>query len=107
VVAGAVFIVWLRRSRGGGPAARAATAPPRFYARLLRALARQGLRPGPEETAREFAARAARALPGAALALEGVTAGYERVRFGAVKLDARELAALETAAASLRRPRAG
>ncbi len=107
VVAGAVFIVWLRRRRGGGPAARAATAPPRFYVRLLRALARQGLRPGPEETAREFAARAARALPGAAPALEGVTAGYERVRFGAVKLDARELAALETAAASLRRSRVG
>ena len=107
MVAGAVFIVWLRRRRGGGPAARAATAPPRFYARLLRALARQGLRPGPEETAREFAARAARALPGAAPALEGVTAGYERVRFGAVKLDARELAALEAAAESLRRSRAG
>jgi hypothetical protein len=39
--------------------------------------------------------------------LEGVTAGYERVRFGAVTLDTRELADLEAAAESLRRSRAG
>jgi hypothetical protein len=102
-----MVLVWRRRRRAGRPAARAATAPPRFYARLLRALARQGLRPGPGETAREFAARAARALPGAAPVLEGVTAGYERVRFGAVTLDTRELADLEAAAESLRRSRAG
>ena len=105
VAGGAAFMLW-RRRRGGGPAARTATAPPRFYARLLRALARQGLRPGPGETAREFAARAARALPGAAPVLEEMTAGYERVRFGAATLDARELAALEAAAESLRRARA-
>jgi len=100
--AGVVILLRLRRRRAGGPAARAAAALPRFYARLLRALARRGLRPGAGETAREFAARAARALPAAAPALEGVTAGYERVRFGAVTLEASELAALEAAAASLR-----
>jgi transglutaminase-like putative cysteine protease len=107
VAAGVIVMVRLRRRPGGGPAARAATALPRFYARLLRALARQGLRPEPGETAREFAARAGRAMPAAAPVLEGVTADYERVRFGAVTLDARELAALEAVAESLRPTRTG
>jgi protein-glutamine gamma-glutamyltransferase len=106
VATGVAVFVWVRRRRGDGPGGRAAVATPRFYARLLRALARQGLRPDPGETAREFAARAARTLPGAAPVLEGVTAGYERVRFGAATLDARELAALEAAAELLRRVRA-
>ena len=41
---------------GGRPSPDAVM--PRFYARALRALARQGLAPTPGETAREFAGRA-------------------------------------------------
>ncbi|MDP2627020.1 MAG: DUF4129 domain-containing protein, partial [Candidatus Rokubacteria bacterium] len=76
-------------------------------ARALRALARHGLRPAPGETAREFCARAAAAVPGWAEPLASLTAAYERARFGVSALTAGEEAALEGWLAALSRPRAG
>ncbi len=73
---------------------RARSRMPRFYARALRALARRGLRPGPGETAREFSARVAVAVPAWAGPVAALTAAYERARFGAVALTAPEEMAL-------------
>ena len=95
-------VLWLWRRPGGLTSARPADRMPAFYARALRALARRGLRPGAGETAREFGARAAAALPGATPALARLTEGYERVRFGDATLDATERTALEACASSLR-----
>jgi hypothetical protein len=92
--------LWWRGSRA--VSSRAADRMPSFYARALRALARRGLRPAPSETAREFGARAAGALPVAAAAMGRVTAGYERVRFGEAPLDAEERAELDACVESLR-----
>lgn len=83
------------------PRARVARAMPAFYARALRALARRGLEPAPGETAREFAARVAATAPACARPLDRLTAGYERVRFGAERVDAAEATALAAAAAAL------
>jgi hypothetical protein len=74
---------------------------PRFYSRALGVLAGRGLRPMPAETAREFAARVGRTVPRWAPAVATLTEGYERVRFGAVPLDAPGLAAVEGALAAL------
>ena len=106
LLAAAAVALALLRGRAA-PAARAARRIPRFYARALRALARRGLRPAPGETAREFCARAAAAVPGWAEPLASLTAAYERARFGASALTAGEEAALEGWLAALSRPRAG
>ncbi len=94
--------IWLWRRERRVASTRAADRVPVFYARALRALARRGLRPMPSETAREFGARAAGALPGAAPALARLTVGYERVRFGEGALEAAERAELEACAEALR-----
>ena len=59
---GVAVFVWVRRRRGDGPGRARRWRRP-LHARLLRALARQGLTPGSGETAREFAARAAGLCP--------------------------------------------
>ena len=94
---------WLLWRRAPGPAARAAApAMPRFYARALRALARRGFRRARTETAREFARRVEVEAPGVATALSGLTATYERCRFGAGTLTDEETAVMEAAIAVLR-----
>lgn len=87
--AGAAAVL-LRRATG--PAAVRPPAPPAFYARALRALARRGLAPAPGETAREFAQRVERSTPACAAALGQLTGAYERVRFGARALTPAEAA---------------
>jgi hypothetical protein len=64
------------------------------YERMLRRLARLGLRPGRGETAREFCLRVAADLPEARAAVEEITRVYEAVRFGAAALAPDELARL-------------
>jgi transglutaminase-like putative cysteine protease len=82
---------------------RAVGAPPRFYQRALRALARRGLVPEPAETARQFYARALRQIPGSAEPLGRITTEYERARFGSAELTDRELRELEQCLAALDR----
>jgi transglutaminase-like putative cysteine protease len=101
LVAGGLLVAFWARGRTD-LVSRAAGRPPRFYVRALRALARRGLRPGAGETAREFAARVRRALPGHEERLAALTAGYERVRFGGVALSPAEVSALEADAGRLR-----
>jgi transglutaminase-like putative cysteine protease len=100
VLAAAIIalLVGVGRARGG----RAAAAIPRFYQEAMRALARGGLRPGPDETAREFCRRVTGETPGVAPALERITAQYERVRFGAGALSAAEATELEARVRELR-----
>jgi transglutaminase-like putative cysteine protease len=100
VVAGAVAIALIgRRARAG--ADRGAHAMPRFYERALHALARRGLAPEADETAREFAERVSRAAPAMADPFARVTIGYERTRFGGQTLAAEELRGLERSVAAL------
>jgi hypothetical protein len=94
----AVAARWWSRS---ATAAGAAVGMPRFYARALRILARRGLRPTPAETAREFAARVARAAPPCAAAVVALTECYEHVRFGGLALDDPKHAIVERALAAL------
>jgi transglutaminase-like putative cysteine protease len=94
-VALAALVVWRRR----GPLAAGGGEVPAFYARALRVLARRGLRPGPAETAREFAARWAGAPWAAPLAM--LTTVYERVRFGGAVLTPAESADVAAALAAL------
>jgi len=100
LVAGLLWL-WGRRRVDG--AACAAHRVPRFYERALRALARQGLRPAPDETAREFCARVALASPGRGAPLAALTTAYERARFAARPPTTTELAALEASLAALAR----
>jgi hypothetical protein len=96
-----VFVTawFLRRHAPGATRRAAATAVPRFYLQALRALARRGFRRGSTETAREFLQR----VEGAAPAFAGLTAAYERCRFGEGALSSDEAAALDAALTSLRR----
>ena len=98
-----VAVVLLRRV--AGRAVARPSAPPAFYARALRALARRGLVPAPGETAREFARRAEGAAPACAPALGRLTGVYERVRFGAATLGADESAAVDRWLAAVERGR--
>ena len=91
-----------RRARTAALPAAAAIAPPHFYARALRALARGGLAPAPAETAREFAARVARVAPALSLPLRRVTDAYERVRFGGTRLTGDEASAIDACVDRLR-----
>jgi hypothetical protein len=76
---------------------------PRFYERALRHLARRGLAPAPDETARQFCGRAAAAEPACAEPLGRITGIYERARFGAVALSPAELRVVEDSLAELQR----
>jgi protein-glutamine gamma-glutamyltransferase len=105
LAAGLVFALRLWRG-GAGRAGKRGGAPPRFYARAMRGLARRGLTPEPGETAREFALRVARLVPPWAAPLAALTAAYERCRFGAATLTAQEHAELDAHLRALdRRPR--
>ncbi len=64
------------------------------YERMLKRLARFGLRPGRGETAREFSGRVAQRLPGSRAVVEEVTGAYEEVRFGGAAIRPEELARL-------------
>ncbi len=99
LVLGVGVLGW-RRGRGVGGAGGGM---PVFYARALRILARQGLAPEAEETAREFAQRAE---GGWGPPLAQLTHAYERVRFGGAALTAPEAAAVEAALTALAAPRA-
>ena len=77
----AALLWWTRRSRAA--TGRRAPAMPAFYGRALAALARRGLVPAAGETAREFAARVAGAVPAGAASFVALTTAYERLRFGA------------------------
>lgn len=92
----------VRRARTAALPVAAATTPPRFYARALRALARGGLAPAPAETAREFAARVTRVAPALSLPLGRVTDAYERVRFGGASLSGDETSAIDACVDRLR-----
>jgi len=76
---------------------------PAFYRRSLAVLARRGLAPAHGETAREFCARACSALPAAAVPFGGLTAVYERARFGAITTSADETEAVAEWLRALRR----
>lgn len=75
------------------------------YERMLRRLARLGLRPGRGETAREFCLRVAADLPEARATVEEITRVYEAVRFGGAAVAADELARLGRLAATCGAPR--
>ena len=98
VVSGFVAAWFLRRHAPGATRRAAAAAVPRFYVQALRALARRGFRRGSTETAREFLQRVERDAP----AFAGLTAAYERCRFGEASLSSDEAADLEAALVSLR-----
>ncbi|MBM3217480.1 MAG: DUF3488 domain-containing protein [Candidatus Rokubacteria bacterium] len=100
-VGAAAMIVWAVRRRHATHAGPRAPLPD-FYARALRWLARRGLRPAPHETAREFNARVADALPEASSTLTRLTLAYERMRFGSVGLTPTEARDLVRDAARLR-----
>ena len=91
---GAVLFLAARLRRGGGwialrPFPRSSRRL-RAYEEMLRRLARQALIPGRSETAREFAARAGRAVPELSAPLREITEVYERVRFGGEMIPAGE-----------------
>ena len=97
-----VGLAWLWGARRSAPPARAAARRmPRFYARALRALARDGLAPGPGETAREFAQRVAASAPARGAPFAAITTTYERTRFGTCTLTSAEQAAVEESVAAL------
>ncbi len=106
VAAWVVACVWLWRQHAGRARNRPGGAPPTFYSRALRRLARRGLTPAPSETAREFAVRVGRVAPPWARPVATLTAAYERCRFGAGKLTAQDHAELDAYLRALdRRPR--
>ena len=64
------------------------------YERMLKRLARLGLRPGHAETAREFCGRVVLRLPDRRDAVTELTRAYETVRFGGSAMGEEELARL-------------
>lgn len=94
-----VAIRWRRSPRAGRPSARAA-AVPRLYERLLAMAEREGMRPSPAETARQFARRLGGAL-GEPDPVFLVSALYERERFGGIPPSDDEAQVAERALARL------
>ncbi len=68
--------------------------PVLVYERMLKRLARLGLRPGRAETAREFCERAFLRLPAGREAITELTRVYEGVRFGGLAISQEEVAQL-------------
>jgi transglutaminase-like putative cysteine protease len=101
----AVLLWWRHRARAA--AGRRSPAMPAFYGRALAALARRGLVPAAGETAREFAARVAGALPTGAAPFAALTTAYERVRFGATPPSEEEARVIHRSDAELLRHLAG
>ncbi len=99
LIAAVVALTWWLRARRRR---RLAHDVPVFYSRMLRLLARRGLRPDAGETAREFTVRAGRAVPPCTDSIAAITAAYERVRFGAGGLTATDAASVSAAIATLR-----
>ena len=91
------------RAATGGPSAKTAGRPPRFYRRLKSLLGRLHLPASSGQTARELAAAAAERLSrqspesAAAELPAGIVAAYYRVRYGGATLDRHERAAIEQA----------
>ncbi len=83
----AAALLWRRGSREGEEAA--------LYARLLRRLRRRGLDRDPAEGPRDFAARAAQALPAGAASIEGITVVYLDARYGGRSADREVVQRLE------------
>lgn len=102
VAGGSAWLLW--RSRVPRVAVRSAPVP-EFYRRALRVLARRGLRPRQDETAREFAGRVGATAPTDAVGFARVTAAYEAVRFGATTLGLDERAAVDACVGALVRRR--
>ncbi len=102
VVGAGAWLLW--RGRAPRAAARPAPVPP-FYRRALRLLARRGLRPRVDETAREFAGRVGVVVPADAAGFTRLTAAYETVRFGATALAPEERAAIDVCLGALARRR--
>jgi transglutaminase-like putative cysteine protease len=103
LAAGALaWLVW-RWVLAGTP--RRAAPVPDFYRRALRTLARRGLKLEPAETAREFAVRVGRSVPGRAGAFARITAAYEAVRFGGVPLDPAQRAGIDGCLRELAHPK--
>ena len=95
VVAGLVAAIFLWR-RGGvlRPTALRRPATLSIYERMLKRLARLGLRPARAETAREFCCRVAVEFPDRGNVVEEITGFYEAVRFGGAAIAPEELARL-------------
>lgn len=86
-------VVW-RRGLGLTVVRLRPPAPVLVYERMLKRLARLGLRPGPAETAREFCERVIVRLPDRGEVLRELTRVYEKVRFGGATIAQEELARL-------------
>jgi transglutaminase-like putative cysteine protease len=102
-VVGALFLWYRGIALVPVPTRRPATVW--VYERMLRRLARLGLRPGRGETAREFCLRVADDLPDARAAVEEITGVYEAVRFGAAGVAPDEMERLGRLAATCGAPR--
>jgi len=100
----AVIFLW-RRGVALAPLPGRRPATVWVYERMLRRLARLGLRPGRGETAREFCLRVAADLPEVRATVEEITRVYEAVRFGGAAVAADELARLGGLAATCGAPR--
>jgi protein-glutamine gamma-glutamyltransferase len=104
----AAAVVWGLRRGGVIPRLGGARREmPGFYRRALRVLARRGVRPAPDETAREFCERVQSERPAWSGAVGALTLAYERVRFGDVALAPAERAALDRSLAELSPSRGG
>ena len=103
----AVAIFLWRRGPALTPARLRRRSPVSVYERMLKRLARLGLRPGHAETAREFCGRAVLRLPDRRDAVGELTRVYEAVRFGGLALGEKELARLWQLADGLTTPTSG
>jgi hypothetical protein len=102
VLVGVVGLMLWTRARPARTA-RVVARMPGFYQRALKALARLGLSPEPDETAREFSLRVASVAPACGAVLAGITDAYERCRFGAATLTEPEVAEVADCLATLER----